>query len=102
LYEDLTSFPDVREDLAVAVPEDVSAAHVIEVVRESGAPLLRAAEVFDVYRDAERLGEGNVSLALRLTYRASDRTLTDEEVAQRRAEIADALARELGGRVRAE
>jgi phenylalanyl-tRNA synthetase beta chain len=102
LYEDLTSFPDVREDLAVVVPEDVSAAHVIEVVRESGAPLLRAAEVFDVYRDAERLGEGNVSLALRLTYRASDRTLTDEEVAQRRAEIADALARELGGRVRAE
>jgi phenylalanyl-tRNA synthetase beta chain len=91
----------VREDLAVVVPEDVSAARVIEVVRAGGAPLLRVAEVFDVYRDAERLGEGNVSLAVRLTYRAPDRTLTDEEVAQKRAQITDALARELGGRVRA-
>ena len=100
-YEDLTSFPEVREDLAVVVPEDVSAARVTEVVRASGEPLLRYAEVFDVYRDAERLGEGNVSLGLRLAYRAPDRTLTDEEVAQKRAEIADALARELGGRVRA-
>jgi phenylalanyl-tRNA synthetase beta chain len=100
-YEDLTSFPEVREDLAVVVPEDLSAARVIEVVRAAGAPLLRAAEVFDVYRDAERVGAGNVSLALRLTYRAPDRTLTDEEVAQKRAQISDALARELGGRVRA-
>jgi phenylalanyl-tRNA synthetase beta chain len=57
--------------------------------------------VFDVYHDPERLGEGNVSLALRLHYRAPDRTLTDDEVAQKRAQITDALARELGGRVRA-
>jgi phenylalanyl-tRNA synthetase beta chain len=101
LYEDVTSFPEVREDLAVIVAEDVSGARVIDVVRAAGAPLLRSAEIFDVYRDAERLGEGNVSLALRLSYRAPDRTLTDEEVARRRAEITDALARELGGRVRA-
>ena len=57
--------------------------------------------MFDVYRDPERLGEGNVSLALRLTYRAADRTLTDEEVAERREAIAAALADELGGRIRA-
>jgi len=42
-----------------------------------------------------------VSLALRLSYRAPDRTLTDEEVAERREAIASALAEELGGRVRA-
>ena len=50
---------------------------------------------------AETLGVGNVSLALRLSYRAPDRTLTDEEVARRREAIASALAQELGGRVRA-
>ena len=48
-----------------------------------------------------KLGEGNVSLALRLTYRATDRTLTDEEVAQHRVAIAGALERELKGRIRA-
>ncbi len=101
LYEDVTSFPEVREDLAVIVAEGVSAARVLDVVRRVGAPLLHAAGVFDVYRDAERLGEGNVSLALRLSYRALDRTLTDEEVAGKRRAIGDALASELGGTVRA-
>ncbi len=98
-YRDVTSFPEVREDLAVIVAEAVSAAAVIEVVREAGAPLLRDATVFDVYR-GEQAGEGNVSLALRLTYRAPDRTLTDEEVAAKRRKIADSLAKRLDGRVR--
>jgi phenylalanyl-tRNA synthetase beta chain len=57
--------------------------------------------VFDVYRDEQRIGAGNVSLALRLAYRAPDRTLTDEEVARRRDAITKALADELSGRVRA-
>jgi phenylalanyl-tRNA synthetase beta chain len=52
-----------------------------------------------VYRGAQ-VGEGNVSLALRLTYRAADRTLTDEEVAAKRGKIARALDERLGGRVR--
>jgi phenylalanyl-tRNA synthetase beta chain len=100
-YRDLTSFPEVREDLAVVVADDVSAEAVIEVVREAGRPLLAAVEVFDVYRDRERIGEGLVSLALALHYRAPDRTLTDEEVAVRRQAILAALAQRLGGRIRA-
>jgi phenylalanyl-tRNA synthetase beta chain len=101
VYRDLTSFPAVREDLAVVVPEAVSAAQVRETILAAGAPLLRDAEVFDVYRDAERLGEAKVSLALRLVFGAGDRTLTDEEVAAQRGQIVQALERELEGRVRA-
>jgi len=100
VYQDLTSFPSVREDLAVIVAEDVAAAQVLEVVHGAGAPLLARAEVFDVYRDPARLGAGNVSLALRLSFRAADRTLTDQEVAAKRRSIAEALAAQLGGRVR--
>jgi phenylalanyl-tRNA synthetase beta chain len=99
-YRDVTSFPEVREDLAVVVPDAVGAAQVLAVVRRAGAPLLSDAEVFDVYRDEERIGAGNVSLALRLHFRAPDRTLTDEEVAAKRKDIAATLAGELGGRVR--
>ena len=54
--------------------------------------------LFDVYR-GEQVGEGKKSLALRLEFRAPDRTLTDEEVASRRAEIARALE-EIGGTLR--
>jgi phenylalanyl-tRNA synthetase beta chain len=99
-YRDLTSFPEVREDLAVIVADSVSAAEVLAVARRAGGSLLTRAEVFDVYRDAERLGTGNVSLALRLHFRAPDRTLTDEEVAARRRKIAGALSEQLEGRVR--
>ena len=54
---------------------------MIDAVTRAGAPLLSTAEVFDVYRNPELLGEGNVSLALHISYRARDRTLTDKEVA---------------------
>jgi phenylalanyl-tRNA synthetase beta chain len=99
-YADVTSYPEVREDLAVIVAETVSAAEVVAVVKKVGAPLLRDAEVFDVYRDPERLGAGHVSLALRLSFRAADRTLTDDEVAAKRRKIAAALAEQVQGRVR--
>jgi phenylalanyl-tRNA synthetase beta chain len=101
IYEDVTSFPAVREDLAVVVSEQATAAEVLAVVRDAGAPLLADAQVFDVYRDPQRVGTDKVSLAIRLTYRAPDRTLTDEDVAAKRAEIAMALEQRLGGVIRA-
>jgi phenylalanyl-tRNA synthetase beta chain len=94
-FEDVTTHPAVLQDLAVVVPEDVSAARVREAVLAGGGELLRAAEVFDLY-EGEQVGEGRKSLALRLEFRAADRTLTDEEVAARREAIAAALE-ELGG-----
>ena len=63
-----------------------------------GGELLRSAEVFDLYR-GEQVGEGRKSLALRLEFRAPDRTLTDEEVAERREAIKAALE-EIGGSLR--
>jgi phenylalanyl-tRNA synthetase beta chain len=100
MFTDVTSFPEVREDLAVVIADAVPAAEVLAVVREAGGALLRDAEVFDVYRDPERVGEGKVSLAVRLRFRATDRTLTDEEVSGRRRRIARALGEKLEGRVR--
>jgi phenylalanyl-tRNA synthetase beta chain len=60
---------------------------------------VRGAEVFDVYRGAQ-IGEGRASLAVRLEFRAPDRTLTDDEVAQRREKIVAALRDEVGGELR--
>jgi phenylalanyl-tRNA synthetase beta chain len=98
-YEDLTSFPAIRQDLAVVVGDDVPAARVLEVIRSAGGALLRDAAVFDVYR-GEQVGDGRASLAVRLEFRAADRTLTDEEVAQRREKIVAALRDQVGGELR--
>jgi phenylalanyl-tRNA synthetase beta chain len=89
-FEDVTAFPAVLQDLAVVVPDEVPAAQVRDAVLAGGGELLRAAEVFDLYA-GEQLGEGRKSLALRLEFRAEDRTLTDEEVAERRDEIMSIL-----------
>jgi phenylalanyl-tRNA synthetase beta chain len=97
-YEDVTSYPAVYQDLAVVVPAASAAAAVREAILGAGAPLLRSAEVFDLY-EGEQLGEGSKSLALRLEFRAGDRTLTDEEVAGVRASIEARLA-EIGGSIR--
>ena len=56
-------------------------------------------ELFDVY-SGDQVGEAKKSLAFRLRFQAPDRTLTDEEVAERRAAIEAALS-ELGGQLRA-
>jgi phenylalanyl-tRNA synthetase beta chain len=97
-YEDVTSFPAVHQDLAVVVDEEVPAEKVREAVLDGGGELLRSAAVFDLYR-GQQVGEGRKSLALRLSFRAPDRTLTDDEVAGLRERIRGKLA-ELGGSLR--
>ncbi|HEX6687868.1 MAG TPA: phenylalanine--tRNA ligase subunit beta [Solirubrobacterales bacterium] len=97
-FEDVTTFPAVRQDLAVVVPVEVSAAQVRAAILAGGGELLPGADVFDLY-EGEQLGEGRKSLALRLEFRAADRTLTDEEVAAKREAIAAALS-SIGGSLR--
>jgi phenylalanyl-tRNA synthetase beta chain len=94
-YEDLTSFPGIRQDLAFWVPVDRTAAELVEVVRGAGGKLLRDVRVFDVYAR-----EGQTSLGVRLEFRASDRTLTDEEIAPQRAKIVEAVRSKLEGELR--
>jgi phenylalanyl-tRNA synthetase beta chain len=97
-YEDVTTHPSVLQDIAVVVTEEVAASRVRAAVLEAGGDLLRSAQVFDRY-SGEQVGEGKVSLALRLEFGAADRTLTDEEVAERRDAIAAALEK-IGGSLR--
>jgi phenylalanyl-tRNA synthetase beta chain len=99
LAEDLTTFPALLQDIAVVLDEHVPAADVERLVRIAGGDLLRSARVFDVYR-GEQIADDEKSLALRLEFRADDRTLTDADVAERRAAIEQKLEDEIGGRLR--
>jgi phenylalanyl-tRNA synthetase beta chain len=98
-YRDVISYPVLRQDLAVVLPEDVPAGQVLETVRQAASQLLDEVGVFDVY-SGPQVGEGKRSLALSLAFRAPDRTLTDEDVAPVRTRIVAALG-ELGGELRA-
>ncbi len=99
MFHDVTSFPPVRQDIAVIVGDDVPAGEVVALAREAGAPLLADARVFDVYQGAQ-VGEGRVSLALHLEFHAPDRTLTDAEADEARDAIVAALRDRFGAELR--
>ena len=92
--------PAVEQDLAVVIPADVTSASVAAIARGAGAANLEAVEIFDRY-EGTIIGEGMVSLGLRLKFRANDRTLTEEEVSASRLEILNALEAQIGAQARA-
>jgi phenylalanyl-tRNA synthetase beta chain len=98
-YRDVTSFPPVRQDIAVVVAEDVPAGRVIGIVRAAAGAVLASVEVFDVYRGPQ-VGEGRKSLALHLVFQAPDRTLTDADADAVRERVVAELRAQAGGELR--
>ena len=92
-------FPPVLEDLALVVDESLPAEHVAELIRQTGGKVLREVHLFDVYR-GEKIGAGRKSLAYSITYQATDRTLSDKDVAGIRTRILHRLEQELGAKLR--
>jgi phenylalanyl-tRNA synthetase beta chain len=78
-FKPLPAYPAVERDLALLVPHGLDAAAVLATVQQSAGPLLETAFPFDVYR-GKGIDAALRSVALRLRFRAPDRTLTDEEV----------------------
>jgi phenylalanyl-tRNA synthetase beta chain len=91
--------PDLARDLAVVVAEDRPVGDVSAAIRRHGGPLLRTVALFDIYRGAP-LGEDEKSLAHRLTFRAPDRTLTEDEIDAAVGAITRGIAADVGGRLR--
>ena len=101
-YQPVPRFPAALRDIAVVVndtPEHTAEA-LREAICEAGGEQLVAAEVFDVYRDTQRLGEGKKQLAFRLSFRTPEGTLTDEQVDELIAAIVAHLAEQLGAELR--
>jgi phenylalanyl-tRNA synthetase beta chain len=95
----LPSTPASEFDLALSVPDGVRAAEVEAVMRRVSGKLLESVELFDRYVGTG-VEPGYRSLAWRLTFRHSERTLRDRELEARRSDILRALA-ELNVRQRA-
>jgi phenylalanyl-tRNA synthetase beta chain len=99
-YTPVSRFPEVRQDLALVVANDTTAGRVLDIVRSHRSGSVRlSGELFDEYRGAG-VPEGKKSLALRLRYQATDRTLTDEDVTRIQKGLLTRLAKELGATLR--
>jgi phenylalanyl-tRNA synthetase beta chain len=99
-YEDVITYPPVRQDLAFAVAEDVSAGDLVSAAREAAGPELGEMRAFDVYR-GEQAGEGRKSIAFAVVFQSPERTLSDEDAAKLREKIVAALSERFGAELRA-
>ncbi len=75
----LPRFPAVERDLAIVVAQDFPSRTVIDWVRDLDRALIERVNVFDEYTGAP-ISEGRKSLAYKVYYRSTERTLTDHEV----------------------
>jgi phenylalanyl-tRNA synthetase beta chain len=100
VYEDVITYPAVKQDLAFVVDEDVPAGALVDAAREAAGPELRSMRVFDVYR-GDQIAPGKKSLAFSVEFQSPEGTLSDEDAAALRGRIVEALAARFGAQLRA-
>jgi phenylalanyl-tRNA synthetase beta chain len=89
--------PAAVQDVALIVDSTVSAGDLQAALREGAGGLLESITLFDRY---DKIGDGKVSLAFTLVFRAPDRTLTGEEVSAMREAATAVAAAKFGAVVR--
>ncbi len=101
LYKDLPRFPSVLRDVAFVISQDIEADKMLKLITEMDKELLEKVSVFDVYY-GKNIPQDKKSLGIRFVYRASDRTLTDDEVNQLHGEMVKGIVELTGARIRGE
>ncbi|MBA3788345.1 MAG: phenylalanine--tRNA ligase subunit beta, partial [Actinobacteria bacterium] len=99
-YEDVITFPPVKQDLAFVVDLGVPAAAIFAAAREAAGPELRDVRFLSDFREPP-IPAGKKSLAFRVEFRSPERTLTDADVAPIRERIVVSLAERFEAELRA-
>ncbi|MBO4326076.1 MAG: phenylalanine--tRNA ligase subunit beta [Clostridia bacterium] len=97
--KELPKYPAVTRDIAVVLDKSVPQGHVQKLVCERGGKILESCKLFDCYEGLQ-VGPGKKSLAYALSFRAPDRTLTDEDVDKAMKKILNGLETVFGGTLR--
>ncbi len=98
-YKQLPKFPAVSRDIAMLVDDEVLVKQIEKVITSKAGKILEEVKLFDVYK-GKQVPEGKKSIAYNITFRASDRTLTDEEVSKAMSGIIKELSDKLGAQLR--
>ncbi|MEH2306476.1 phenylalanine--tRNA ligase subunit beta [Nostoc sp.] len=98
-FQPYSTYPASDRDIAFFAPVKISVSEIEKVITKAGKDLLESVELFDEYR-GENVPEGQRSLAFRLVYRASDRTLTEAEVEPIHNKVREALVEKFGVNLR--
>jgi len=99
IYNPLPKFPAVTRDISMLVKESVTVKEIENIIREKGGKLIENIQLFDVYK-GKQIQENYKSVAYNISFRAADRTLTDDEIASPMKKILSGLEEKLGAQLR--
>lgn len=98
-FAPLPKYPYVERDLAIIVSKDVTVAKAKEIISAIDSNIIESVKLFDIYT-GQPVPHDKKSLAFSIRYRASDRTLTDNEVDSLHLEILKELKRSINAELR--
>ena len=94
-FHTYSTYPASDRDLAFFAPTSIAVADLTKAMTQAGGELLTSVEFFDEYR-GENVPDKQRSLAFRLIYRSSDRTLTDGEIEPVHQKVRETLVEKFG------
>ncbi len=100
-YRPAIRFPAVERDIALIVPDAVSAGSIDAAIRKVAPDLIREVRLFDLYR-GKPIPSDRKSLAFSIRFQAEERTLTDREINGIRDRIVETLKEKFGATLRDE
>ncbi len=98
-FKPLPKFPSVKRDISIILDRSIESGTVINIARKTGKGLVEFVKIFDVYQ-GKNIPSGEKALALRISYRSGERTLTDQEVNRIHESVISEIRRHTGGRLR--
>ncbi len=79
-YSEISKYPSVRRDLALVLEKNVTFNDIKAIATKTAKKLLQQINLFDVYENAEQLGEGKKSYAVSFVFEDDTKTLKDKDI----------------------
>ena len=98
-FQEISKYPSMRRDIAVVVSQEISAAQLLDCIKQSAPDTLHNWQLFDVYQ-GQGIEPGQKSVAMGLIFQAFSRNLTDYEVDSKVEQIVSILEQKLGAQLR--
>ena len=96
----MSKYPPVTRDISFVVASDFEPNSYFDLIRDIGGDLVEEVSLLDKYEDAVKFGEGRTSYTYHVVYRASDRTLTLEEVDALQGKLYEETAKQFSAELR--
>lgn len=99
IYKELPKYPAMQRDIAIVVKEDITSKDIEQIIKKNAGNLLENINIFDIYRGSQ-IKKGHKSIAYNISFRSSNRTLTEQDLEKPMKKILQELEKNLNAQLR--